>query len=1235
MGIKDKIKRTAVKAADTVAKLSVLSPEQLREMQERRDSYLLEMPQMDDSAAEEMTRRLMAAGSIEIYSEYLKHLKDFYTPVEKSAEYNSQFNTAYNIRYFNITKWVTDRRENSLEKLVNVYEVLSNEDCNIALVFHRTMEGTEVFLAVTNTQNARDNVDVENYRRRLAEAIRGNFPGSEWTAQKEKGTLPCLKNSLPYSVASASNIPGEKSEKFVSQTIEKLLDGIVPNSREKEYILILLATPIRDVENRKFHLAELYSALAPYAAWQTSFTYTESDTSTSMASFGVNAGVSAGVQRGSNNSLATTHGTTDSTGRTTTDSTGSSVTDSSGSSRTSSTGSSVTDSSGSSVTDTQGSSYASGTSSVQSSGTSHSTGSSLTQGESFATTGTVGGNAGVNIGNVVNVGGSASVSTMGGTSTASASTLSDAVSSSLSEGVSETVGQSASQSIGTTTGRAVTSSTGEAVAQSVGKAVSQNVGRAVANSLGKAVTNSITGAVGLYRGVSMGGNFGANFARSSNVSATVGKNEGIQQSFTNYTVKHTLDILEQQMKRLEQSTALGMWDFAAYVLSEDQNVASNVAHSYLALTQGEASYMSQTAVNLWRGDMGERSNDAKEICGYLRELRHPVFGLSPALTEVDADYNAYPAIVTAATSLSGKELAYSLNFPQRSLAGFPVLECSEFGRNVVRFQRVGEYERLTLGKIFHMNHEESSEVSLSKQSLASHTFITGSTGSGKSNTVYQILQEAQSQGTHFLVIEPAKGEYKQVFGTEPGVSVFGTNPYISPLLRLNPFSFPGAIHVLEHLDRLVEIFNVCWPMYAAMPAVLKNAAEKSYADCGWDLARSVNRYGEDLYPTFADVARNVKEIIDASEYDAENKGAYKGSLLTRLQSLTTGIYGMIFTSDELSAMDLFDQNVIVDLSRVGSAETKALLMGMMVLKLQEHRMATAAGMNAELKHLTVLEEAHNLLRRTSTEQSAESANLTGKSVEMLANAIAEMRSYGEGFIIVDQAPGLLDMSAIRNTNTKIMMRLPDQGDRELVGRAANLNDDQITELAKLPLGVAAVYQNEWIQPVLCKVSRFEGTAAPYDYQPDEDAFREKNTQTVEASLLEILMDQELQLKDRQPEMRSLREAVIRSRLPSEVKVDFLEYLKSEDDSDLAVLRKLTYDFLHAEQAIRNAESKNDIVTWVHTVVDGLSPTIKGYSNRQINLALALLVYEQWQRDASYSDLFCRFAEKYEADGRVY
>lgn len=160
----------------------------------------------------------------------------------------------------------------------------------------------------------------------------------------------------------------------------------------------------------------------------------------------------------------------------------------------------------------------------------------------------------------------------------------------------------------------------------------------------------------------MGANFGANFSRASTVTAIIGKNEGITQSFENYNIKHALQILEKQMKRLDQSSALGMWDFAAYVLSEDSNIANNVAHSYLALTQGEESYNSQSAINLWKGNLVEEHEITKEIVDYVRELRHPLFALNKEVIEQDKTFNVYPSIITPTISLSGKELAYSLNF---------------------------------------------------------------------------------------------------------------------------------------------------------------------------------------------------------------------------------------------------------------------------------------------------------------------------------------------------------------------------------------------------------------------------------------------------------------------------------------------------------------------------------------------------------------------------------------------
>ena len=1216
MGVKNVVKKIGNKASDRVAKLSTLSPAQLEEIQLKRENYLLEMPDPTDEVARSTTERMMAASSIEIFNAFLPQIKDLYVPVQRDAEYDAPFSAEHNIRYFNITKWVTDKKENNLEKLVNVYAVLSNEDCNIALVFNRTQKGTNVYLAVVNTLNAENNRDAGIYKDRLIEAIRGNFPGAELGGEG-LGILPCMKENRDYSVATASNIPTEKSEKFVSQTIEKLLDGIVPDSKKKEYTIVLLATPILDVEERKLKLGEFYSGLSPYAQWQTQFTYTENGSIGSSATVGVNVGASAGIQNGQNYSTTDTDSTTDSESTTNTEN------------------SSQTDTSGTSTGESESSSHADGTSSTDttSSGTSGSKGlsSTSTTGITNSTTTTEGESSGSNwnaSAQPLGIGGG------GGHNWGKNSSVSKAMSTmeNLAEGTTESSGWS--KSTAKALGKTATDTLTKGVTNTISNSVAKTTGTAVANTLGKAVTTAMSKTSGITKGTSLGANFGANFARSSTVTAMIGKNESISQSFSNFNIKHALELLESQMKRLEQSTALGMWDFAAYVVSEDQDVANNVAHSYLALTLGEESYMSKSAINVWRGKVEEEKDRAKEIFGYLQELRHPVFGLNPEIVETDDEFNEYPSIVTATTSLSGKELAYSLNFPQKSIAGLPVLESAEFGRNVVTYDDTAEDETILLGKISHMRHIESTKVELGIKSLASHTFITGSTGSGKSNTIYQMLNKCRKKGVKFLVVEPAKGEYKNVFGNVNDVSVYGTNPLIAPLLRINPFSFPETIHVLEHMDRLIEIFNVCWPMYAAMPAVLKAAVEKAYESCGWDLVKSVNKYGEKLYPSFYDIAKNVKIIIDSSEYDNENKGAYKGSLLTRLESLSNGINGLIFASDEIENQKLFDENIIVDLSRVGSAETKSLIMGMLVLKLQEYRMSSTVSMNAELSHVTVLEEAHNLLRRTSTEHSADGANLLGKSVEMLANAIAEMRTYGEGFIIADQAPGLMDMSVIRNTNTKIIMRLPDQADRELVGKAANLNEDQITELAKLPCGVAAVYQNEWVQPVLCKVERFDVQEKLYQYDPKDSDYPTKDVEDLPTSILDAIMNKELFNIGNKEDLKKLKELVIKSNLNSTVKTDILEYISEGNEDAVKALRALVYDFLSAENAIIESRQCNDITEWVKSVVSRLKPSVNGYSNKQLDLVMALILYEQAERDIEYNNLFCKFTELYQEKGGV-
>ena len=1025
-----KVTDVAVKMADGVAKTAVLSPEQVRQVNDKRIAYLAGKTDMKSSAAQEFICRNLGAVGIEVYQAYLEQLKTVYQPMDIAIE---KFDSLNRIRYFDITKWVTDPTEKNLDKLVNVYQVLSEENCNIALIYNRLKASCQIVMAVINTDMEQpDPAKANSLNDRLIAAIKGNFPGVEISEKKIGssygcGVPACLESAIVHteqetfakSVAVVSNLASDKSEDFISQSMEKLLDGIVPKSNDEEYTIVLLAKPIADQLNARNHLFELYSAMSPYASWQTNYTYSESDVTNAATTLGMNLGLSAGV---------------------------------------------------------------------------------------YGRLGTPNGNV--------------SMATM--------------------------------------------------VAGP--EAVEADDGRSGGGGSG---------------GWNLGSNFGVNFARSSSVSVQIGKNEGITQTYTNFGVKHTLEVLQRQLERIDASAALGMWEFASYVFAKSPVIANNVAHMYLALTQGEESFMTRAAVNLWDGE--EEKDQAEAILKSVQKLQHPVFGLKDS---ADESTFMFPTLVTPSTMLSGKELAKALNFPRKSVSGLPVYECVPFGREVVlhsedtedKNQLSKEPETVNLGKIYHMRSKEKTDVFLLKDSLTAHTFITGSTGTGKSNTVYTLLNRlcpehkegvVEKDTTHFLVIEPAKGEYKQVFGGRPDVSVYGTNFKMANLLRLNPFSFPDEIHVLEHIDRLVEIFNACWPMYAAMPAVLKDAIESSYVSCGWSLTHSVCE--PKRFPTFETLLKKLPEIMDSSAYSKDTKGDYTGALVTRVKSLTNGINGQIFCSGaELSSEQLFDQNVIVDLSRVGSMETKSLLMGILMIKLQEYRMAKADETNAGLRHVTVLEEAHNLLRRTSSEQSQDSSNLQGKFVEMLANAIAEMRTYGEGFIIADQAPGLLDMAVIRNTNTKIIMRLPDESDRMLVGKAAGLTDDQIVELSKLDCGVAAVFQNHWLEAVLCKVDEFpKEEKKPLPCSGNASVETMKNGVPRMNAFFEKLLGKPTDTELSDEEVDKVRTWIDSLNVERNTKMRLISVLKAQERQELPEKGELLYRIVNGNDFLKYAGTVSD------------------------------------------------------------
>lgn len=1074
---------------------------------------------------------------------YMPRLESDYGVLYFDEKYNQDGVLSYssNVRAVKVDKWLFDREQEPGECFKNVLSTFADGDHTIALVVKRTPTNTEMYFVVKNEgkgreEESRDNVELLNA------AIRGNFPGSHTKIIKEASELERLFDNNKMvevdgksvnqvnSVALFANSPSEYSEKYITQGLDKLLNGIVPEAEKDSYTVVFMAESISQNDTREIisGYEDIASAINPFAQYQFQMGTNEVETTGEMSSITNGTSTTNSVFKthsiniGANGGLNKSH-------------TDSEIRDKRGAAK-------VAFEAGGAI---------------------------------------VGGIAGLFVGGPAGV----------------------------------VAGASAGAKIGGKAGQATSAfQKVKSKSDTKGSSIGGSFGYGYSWGASKAITNSTSNTEGKSHSLS------------------VGENESTTYTYKSFMVTNLLDRLEKTIERINQSQATGLWKYSTYVLGYDATTSKSVANYLKGITQGKDSYIEPTVVQEWSRVDGQTSCPFTEIKKYVSLFSHPVF--------VTANEKQQDVMMVTATSYVGTdELSNVIAFPKKSLQGIPVVAGVSFGREPYSLNPLKK--DLEIGCAYHLHEKiEKQKIELSIDELSKHTFITGSTGSGKSNTIYWMLEKLVEKGKKFLVIEPAKGEYKLMVGQNRDVTVFGTNPLKkdSLLLRINPFSFPvEETHILEHMDRLIEIFNVCWPMYAAMPAILKDAVERAYIASGWDLITSTNKYNDKLFPTFADVMVQVKLVLNESDYSADNKGDYIGSLVTRLKSLTNGINGLIFSTDEIPSSELFDQNVVVDLSRVGSSETKSLIMGILILKLQEHRMMNNEP-DSDLSHVTVLEEAHNILKRTSIEQSSEGANLLGKSVEMLSNAIAEMRTYGEGFIIADQSPALLDMSVIRNTNTKIIMRLPDFEDRNLVGKAAGLNEEQIEELSKLEMGVASITQSGWIEPVLCKVSCFKDKGNILKKTSNKiKMYNEEMTTTekIDQSLIDLLMKKEIYRKVDRSDINQLEETIIKSGLNAMVKCEFIEYLHQNGKDAVVTLRKLVYDFFNAADAFeKNRDSSTDLHEWLAGVAANLDPPVDNYNNKAVNLVLSLIIHEHARRDAKYRPQYKKFTEEFQEKGRV-
>lgn len=551
-------------------------------------------------------------------------------------------------------------------------------------------------------------------------------------------------------------------------------------------------------------------------------------------------------------------------------------------------------------------------------------------------------------------------------------------------------------------------------------------------------------------------------------------NTGISKSreFSNKVANEWLSYIDEiLLKRIDYGRSKGIFNSSIYLMTSEKGISTKLGNTIKSLFSGSED--NKAPLHL---EYIENKNEIK----FIKNFQIP-------LSKISLDKNHHQARMLLsknstkeASWLSTSELSVIATLPQKEVVGLALKEEIEFGLNVKKELVSDSDENIFLGNLVQSGKILDIKINLKKDNLDKHIFIAGVTGSGKTTTCQRILESANMP---FMVIEPAKTEYRVMLNKRDDLLIFTLGDDRVAPFRLNPFEFFPHESISSRVDMIKANIEAAFDMEAAIPQIIEAALYSSYEEYGWDIATSKNLKYEDAFadgvfafPTLSDLIKQTEIVVEKQGFDERLKKDYIGSIKARLQGLIVGSKGfMLNTHRSIDFMDLIEKNVILELDEIKNGGEKSLIMGFVLININEalkSKHEEYKKNNKKFRHITLIEEAHRLLSKYSPGDSPNKK----LGVETFADMLAEVRKYGESLIIVDQIPNKLTPEVLKNTNTKIVHKIFAQDDKEAIGNTMALNDDQKRFLSNLEMGRVIIFNQDFAKPIQVQIKQLESVS---------------------------------------------------------------------------------------------------------------------------------------------------------------
>ena len=342
-------------------------------------------------------------------------------------------------------------------------------------------------------------------------------------------------------------------------------------------------------------------------------------------------------------------------------------------------------------------------------------------------------------------------------------------------------------------------------------------------------------------------------------------------------------------------------------------------------------------------------------------------------------------------------------------------------------------------------------LKLKKHSLLKHVGLFGSTGSGKTNSLYGMIKSMSENDIPILVFDFSKRNYRDLMETKlkNKINVFTVGKNTTPF-RFNPLIPPEKILPSVWAKRFAEVFDHAYFLLGGGRHIVLKALDDLYAKHG--VYSNSGRY-----PTIPEV-RDWVAGYESKKLSFRERN-WVSTAKRALDSLCSKETGDMFVREGIKPCQLLNGITVLELDSLNE-DNRVFFIEILLQWLRDWLLENWK--KEELAGVIILEEAHYVLNREKSKRIG--------SETVMDLLFREIRELGMGIIYADQHPSKVSYSALGNTNVQIYMRLnmDSKYDSDVVdaSKMLGLKGDEIDYIRNLGVGQGIIRSGTFHKPFL-------------------------------------------------------------------------------------------------------------------------------------------------------------------------